>query len=199
MAQTEANKPTKPHFSWAQRLYLPAIFRGLALTFKHMFKRKFTVQYPEQRKSMPATARWGHRLNKDAEGRVKCVACEMCMTACPAKCIHIVGGPAPWEDREKYPVIFEINMLRCIFCGYCVEACPEDAIDMTNRFNFTNYTRQSFLWDKTKLLQMYDETREEPTLGQVIRGEVHITGAPDTPQPEVLQTDQGSHFSSQKE
>jgi NADH-quinone oxidoreductase subunit I len=62
----------------------------------------------------------------------------MCATACPADCITIQGGPAPegWEtkegyQREKYPEVFEINMLRCIFCGYCVEACPEDAIQMT--------------------------------------------------------------------
>jgi ferredoxin len=78
------------------------------------------------------TYRGVHRLNKDEEGRVKCVACFMCSTACPARCIHIEADEAPWDDREKYPAKFDIDELRCIYCGMCEEACPVDAIELTH-------------------------------------------------------------------
>ena len=79
------------------------------------------------------TYRGVHRLNKDEEGRVKCVACFMCSTACPARCIHIEADEIPWADREKYPAKFDIDELRCIYCGMCEEACPVDAIELTQR------------------------------------------------------------------
>ena len=77
---------------------------------------------------MPPNYRGVHRLNRDEQGRVKCVACYMCSTACPARCIDIVAAPSPWPDREKYPEAFVIDELRCIYCGMCEEACPVDAI-----------------------------------------------------------------------
>ena len=83
-----------------------------------------TEQFPEQQPKLPANYRGVHRLNRDEEGRVKCVACYMCSTACPAHCIDIVAAPSPWPDREKYPETFVIDELRCIYCGMCEEACP---------------------------------------------------------------------------
>ena len=82
-----------------------------------------------------------HRLNRDEQGRVKCVACYMCATACPAHCIHIVGEQAPWTDREKYPIKFDIDELRCIYCGMCEEACPVDAIELTYEYDIVGLTR----------------------------------------------------------
>jgi formate hydrogenlyase subunit 6/NADH:ubiquinone oxidoreductase subunit I len=82
-----------------------------------------------------------HRLNRDEAGRVRCVACFMCSTACPADCIHIEGAASPWDDREKYPVKFDIDELRCIFCGMCEEACPVDAIELTQAYDVIGLSR----------------------------------------------------------
>ena len=109
------------------------------------------------------TYRGVHRLNKDEEGRVKCVACFMCSTACPARCIHIEAAESPWEDREKYPAKFDIDELRCIYCGMCEEACPVDAIELTHEYDIVGLTRQEMIFDKSKLLQIFDETvKDEP-------------------------------------
>ncbi len=99
-------------------------------------------------------------MNKDAEGRVKCVACFLCATACPAHCIDIVGIESPWPDREKYPESFAIDELRCIFCGMCEEACPVDAIELTSFFDLTGRSREEMIFDKEKLLSVYDQTKD---------------------------------------
>ena len=138
--------------------YIIPILQGLVITLKHMFKKKAVLQYPEEKKVMPPGYRGLHMLTRDTEGRVKCVACEMCSTACPSDCIRIVADDGGWEDsREKYPKTFEIDMLRCIFCGMCVEACPEDAIDMTDMHNLADFTRQDFIYGKERLINNYDE------------------------------------------
>ena len=109
----------EPELGLAGRLYFTPFVDGLTTTIKHFFKtvggEDFTQQFPEERPTFgnPLIYRGVHRLNKDSEGRVKCVACFLCATACPAHCIDIVGGEAPWTDREKYPVSFNIDELRC--------------------------------------------------------------------------------------
>ncbi len=149
--------------NWIDSTYFIPIFKGLAITFKHLFKKKLVMSYPETKKILPANYRGLHMLTRDAQGREKCVACEMCSTACPADCIRIVANDSgnEWNDqhenREKHPKIFEIDELRCIFCGMCVEACPEDAIDMTDMHNLADYTREDFLYDKERLLGVYDQ------------------------------------------
>jgi NADH-quinone oxidoreductase subunit I len=141
-----------------EHLYLPAILQGLKTTIDHIFQPKVTVQYPEERPDLPPNYRGVHRLNRDAEGRVKCVACYMCATACPAHCIDIVAAPSPWPDREKYPEVFAIDELRCIYCGMCEEACPVDAIELTSLFDLTGLNREEMIFDKEKLLSVFDET-----------------------------------------
>ena len=101
-----------------------------------------------------------HRLNRDEQGRVKCVACFLCATACPAHCIDIVGVESPWPDREKYPESFTIDELRCIFCGMCEEACPVDAIELTSLYDLTGRSREEMIFDKEKLLSVYDQTKD---------------------------------------
>ncbi len=103
-----------------------------------------------------------HRLNKFPEGRIKCVACEMCSAACPADCIHIIPGPSPWDGgKERYPVRFDIDLLRCIFCGFCEMACPEEAIELTEIYDFSDYTRNDLVIDKEGLLEVYDLTKDQ--------------------------------------
>ena len=161
-----------------ESIYLPEVFKGFGTTLRHFFtsfgqskfspvKTSRTMQYPEvRREHLPveegglnaSNFRGVHRLNRDENGRVKCVACMMCPTICPARCIHIVAGESPWDDREKYPKKFEIDELRCIFCGMCEEACPVDAIELTPEYELTGRSRQEMILDKEKLLHVYDVT-----------------------------------------
>ncbi len=157
----------------SESMYLPEVFKGFGVTLRHLFtswgqgRTSRTIQYPEQRREHyppeqgglePSNFRGVHRLNKDEHGRVKCVACMMCPTICPANCIHIEAEESPWDDREKYPKKFEIDELRCIFCGMCEEACPVDAIELTPIYDIVGRSRQEMVYDKAKLLRMYDET-----------------------------------------
>ena len=157
-----------PRIGLLEQLYLPAIAEGLATTVRHSInalfgKGQITQQFPEVEPKLPQNYRGVHRLNRDEEGRVKCVACFMCATACPARCIHIESGESPWEDREKYPIKFDIDELRCIYCGMCEEACPVDAIELTSIYDIVGLTRQEMVFDKEKLLRVYDETvKDEP-------------------------------------
>lgn len=170
--QTPQAKPArKKQVKWAQppkigiseALYLPAIAAGIATTIKHIFKKSQTRQYPEVEPTIPENYRGVHRLNRDDQGRVKCVACFLCQTACPAYCITIEAAAAPkddplWKDRDKYPATFVIDELRCISCGMCEEACPVDAIEMTSLYDLTGHNRQEMIFDKEKLLSVYDKT-----------------------------------------
>src|SRR5580704_852478 len=150
IAEADVRWVKPPKMGLADRLYLPAIAQGLGTTIKHIFQPKVTQQFPEQRPDLPSNYRGVHRLNRDAKGRVKCVACYMCSTACPAHCIDIVAAPAPpeWQQdpnlgypREKYPETFVIDELRCIYCGMCEQACPVDAIELTTLYDLTGMSR----------------------------------------------------------
>ena len=109
-------------------------------------------------------------LNRDDEGRVKCVACFLCATACPAHCIDIVATESPWPDREKYPESFHIDELRCIFCGMCEEACPVDAIELTSLLDLTGKSREEMIFDKEKLLSVYDMTKDAEPMKSAAMG-----------------------------
>ncbi len=155
----------EPVLTPSERLYLPQIVDGFRTTLRHMFSRRMreqrVTQYPEQKRELRvANYRGVHRLNKDPDGRVACVACFMCSTACPAHCIHIVAGESPWPDREKYPVQFDIDELRCIYCGMCEEACPCDAIELSPHYELVARTRQEMVLDKEKLLHVFDRTKD---------------------------------------
>ena len=159
-----------PKIGLLEQLYIPAITQGLGTTIRHSLSAMFgkgsiTQQYPEVKPNLPANYRGVHRLNRDEKGRVKCVACYMCSTACPAHCIDIVAAPAPadWKDREKYPETFVIDELRCIYCGMCEQACPVDAIELTTIFDLTGLNREDMMFDKEKLLSVFDRTVKDGT------------------------------------
>ena len=168
---------TPTRLNRTESLYIPAVLQGLGTTLRHLFqnvgrdgstkKNIWVVQYPEQRRDDRPVEEGGlsrgnfrgvHRLNRDEDDRVRCVACFMCATACPANCIHIVAEESPWPDREKYPKQFDIDELRCIYCGMCEEACPCDAIELTPHYQVTGLTRQEMVFDREKLLEVYDQT-----------------------------------------
>jgi len=86
-----------------------------------------------------------------SHNKAKCVACYLCPTVCPAKCITVEAGED--ANHDKFAETYEIDMLRCIFCGYCVEACPVDALKMTEKFELANYSRDDFRFTKERLLE----------------------------------------------
>jgi NADH-quinone oxidoreductase subunit I len=164
-------KLESPRLSFAERLYLPEIVRGIAVTTGHFVRNltlhtlhlfglakdrraAVTVQYPEERKVYPLTYRGAHRLTLKPDDSVRCTACFLCATACPAKCIHIEAGEHPDPDVEKYPVRYEIDTLQCIYCGMCVEACPCDAIRMDTFVHprIWGYHREDFIETKQLLM-----------------------------------------------
>jgi NADH-quinone oxidoreductase subunit I len=163
-----------PELGMTGRSYLMLFIQGLTTTFRHLFSRKKTVQSPEQRHEIPDPIiyRGVHRLNRDEQGRVKCVACFLCATACPAFCIDIIAAESPWPDREKYPQSFTIDELRCIYCGMCEEACPVDAIELTSLYDLSGKSREEMIFDKEKLLSVYDQTKDkEPSRMKRMRDE----------------------------
>ena len=134
------------------RLYIPAILKGMTTTLKWMVRPKATLSYPEVKRPVRKGYRGEHRLKKDEQGRPKCVACFMCQTACPAECVEIVAQEAPWEDRDKVPASFRIDLLKCIYCGMCEEACPCDAIELTETYTQVSTTREEKVYDMQRLL-----------------------------------------------
>ncbi len=144
----------------AERLYLPLI-SGLMVTMKHFFLNFFrirprvTIQYPEQRREYSHRYRGHHILTTRPDGSVRCVACFLCSTNCPAECIHIEAAEHPDVNVEKYPVVYEIDMLRCVFCGYCVDACPEEAIIMSNNYDMAYYSRDQSIVGKGDLMKPF--------------------------------------------
>jgi NADH-quinone oxidoreductase subunit I len=166
--KSEVQWVREPKIGLWEQLYLPAIFQGLGTTIRHaadtlLGRSHVTQQFPEVRPKLPANYRGVHRLNRDDQGRVKCVACYMCSTACPAHCIDIVAAPSPWPDREKYPETFVIDELRCIYCGMCEQACPVDAIELTTLADLTGMSREEMMFDKEKLLSVFDRTTAKGT------------------------------------
>src|SRR6187551_1545277 len=140
-----------------EKLYLPAIFKGMAITFGHIFKKKPTINYPEVTRPFSPVFRGLHILNRDEEGRENCTACGLCAVACPAEAITMEAaerkeGEENLYREEKYAAKYEINMLRCIFCGLCEEACPKDAIYLSETFAPSDYQRKQFIYKKQDLL-----------------------------------------------
>jgi NADH-quinone oxidoreductase subunit I len=150
--------------------YLPSLFQGLGITFGHFFKNltvhtlhlfglmrhvrgSVTYQYPEEQRPLSKRARTRHRLTKREDGAPRCVACMMCETVCPARCINIVAMENPDPNIEKMPRSFDLDLGKCVYCGYCVEVCPEDAIRMdTQILDIAAYSRKEMQLDMNDLL-----------------------------------------------
>lgn len=140
------------------RFYLLGLLKGLRVTIRHFvgnllhWERLPTIEYPEQKRQYPPRFLGTHILTQKEDGSVRCTACMLCATSCPADCIAIVAAEHPDPNVEKYPASFEIDFLRCVFCGYCEEACPVDAIRMGGEYEWARAAGSSFILDKKFLM-----------------------------------------------
>ena len=157
-----AVKTDKTELSVVEKTYFPGVFKGMAVTLKHLFMPKATIRYPEQKKYMGPVWRGHHVLKRDEQGRERCTACGLCAVACPAEAISMVAAERkPGEEmlyrEEKYAAVYEINMLRCIFCGLCEEACPKEAIYLRHDKLVPVFTaREDVIYGKDRLVEDMD-------------------------------------------
>lgn len=161
----------REEMTFLERIYVVEIARGVTVTFgkllwnlshhvMHLFgirtgvQASASIQYPNERRAYPKRFRGRHRLTLDVQGDVKCTACFLCATACPAKCIYIEAAEHEDPKVEKFPNRYEIDTLLCIYCGYCVEACPVDAIRMDTGLHPDVYPPdpRRFIEDKETLM-----------------------------------------------
>jgi len=147
--------------TFLEKIYLPAIVKGMFITLKHFFKKKATINYPEQKREFSQIYRGQHVLKRDDLGRERCTACGLCAVACPAEAITMIAAERkPGEENlyreEKYASVYEINMLRCIYCGDCEDACPKEAIFLTDRIVASQYHREPFVYGKDILVEPLD-------------------------------------------
>ena len=148
--------------TFLERIYLPAIFSGMWITFKQLFRKNNTLKYPEEQRVLVPIYRGLHVLKRDEQGRENCTACGLCAVACPAEAITMVAaervkGEENLYREEKYAEMYEIDMLRCIFCGLCEEACPKEAIFLTDRLLPANFERDEFIYGKDRLVEPADQ------------------------------------------
>lgn len=156
----------RPKLGILERLYLPGIMKGLAITLGHALaivrgkKKVETMQYPEEKwdSHLPIYYRGAPALVTDEQGHERCVSCQLCEFICPPRAIRIVPGEIPRDDRwakvEKAPKEFDIDMIRCIYCGLCEEVCPEQAIFLRKDYAITGLTREEMVHDKEKLYEI---------------------------------------------
>ncbi len=130
------------------------LLKGLRLTLKMFFSRPVTIRYPEEKRVISPRWRGMHYFEKNEKGESACVACGLCVAACPSRCITLEIRER--SDGSRYPERYEIDALRCIFCGYCQEACPVNAIKLGPDYEYVRYERKEFLLTKDKLLSAKD-------------------------------------------
>lgn len=137
---------------------LKALGEGFAITFRHLFRKPITEEYPEYKRPLPARSRARIVLTRDPDGSERCVACYLCSAVCPVSCISMQSTED--EDERRYAAWFRINFSRCIYCGLCEEACPTSAIQLTPAFEFCKYDILSMVAEKEDLL--VDNTGKDP-------------------------------------
>ena len=139
---------------------------GFGVTFRTMFKKVVTEQYPFEKKPTAPRFHGRHQLNRWPDGLEKCIGCELCAWACPADAIYVEGASNTIDERfspgERYGRVYQINYLRCIFCGLCIEACPTRALTMTNVYELVGDRRDKLILEKDQLLAPLQEGMVAP-------------------------------------
>jgi NADH-quinone oxidoreductase subunit I len=142
-----------------QTWFLTELWRGLMLTGRHMFKRKITVQYPDEYTPMSPRFRGLHALRRYPNGEERCIACKLCEAVCPALAITIESEER--DDGTRRTTRYDIDLTKCIYCGLCEESCPVDSIVETHIFEFHGEERGDLIYGKDKLLAIGDRYEKE--------------------------------------
>ena len=140
-------------------LFLWELFKGLKLTGRYLFQRKFTVQYPEEKAPMSPRFRGQHALRRYANGEERCIACKLCEAVCPALAITIDSEER--EDGTRRTTQYDIDLTKCIFCGLCEESCPVDSIVETRIYEYHGEERGELLLTKEQLLATGDKHEKQ--------------------------------------
>ena len=136
-------------------LMLSELFKGLSLTGRHLFKRKITVMYPEEKTPMSPRFRGLHALRRYPNGEERCIACKLCEAVCPALAITIESEQR--TDGTRRTTRYDIDLIKCIFCGMCEESCPVDSIVETRFIEYHGESRGDLLYTKPMLLAIGDK------------------------------------------
>jgi NADH-quinone oxidoreductase subunit I len=139
-----------------KKVFFVEILEGLALTFRHLFAKSVTVQYPKEKRILPPNSRGIMSLLRYADGTERCVGCGLCEIACPSNVIKVVSAEQEGHPLKRYAKEYTFDVTRCVFCGFCVEACPVDALAMTPVYEYAVYDKRDLFFDKEKLLEMGD-------------------------------------------
>ncbi len=145
--------------NYLQSLFLLELFKGLRLTGRHLFKRKITVQYPEEKTPLSPRFRGLHALRRYPNGEERCIACKLCEAVCPAVAITIESEER--ADGTRRTTRYDIDLTKCIFCGFCEESCPVDSIVETRIFEYHGEQRGDLLMTKEKLLAVGDKAEKQ--------------------------------------
>lgn len=140
-------------------LFLAELFKGLSVTGRYLFKKKITVQYPEEKTPQSFRFRGLHAQRRYANGEERCIACKLCEAICPALAISIESEER--EDGTRRTKSYDIDLTKCIFCGFCEESCPVDSIVETRIFEYYGEERGDLLMTKEKLLAVGDKYEEQ--------------------------------------
>ena len=132
---------------------------GLKVTSKELVNKKITVQFPEERTPISPRFRGLHALRRYPNGEERCIACKLCEAVCPANAITIDSEMR--EDGTRRTTQYDIDLFKCIFCGFCEMACPEEAIELTEIYDFSDYTREDLIIDKDGLLEVFELTKDQ--------------------------------------
>jgi len=144
---------------YIKSLFLLELIKGLRVTGRYFFKKKITVQYPEEKTPQSQRFRGLHALRRYPNGEERCIACKLCEAVCPAVAITIESEER--EDGSRRTTLYDIDLSKCIYCGFCEESCPVDAIVETRIFEYHGEQRSDLIMTKEMLLEVGDQAEEQ--------------------------------------
>ncbi len=156
--------------NYVRSLFLFELFKGLSVTGTYFFKRKFTLQYPEEKAPVSPRFRGLHALRRYPNGEERCIACKLCEAVCPALAITIEAEPR--DDGSRRTTRYDIDLFKCIYCGFCEESCPVDSIVETRVYEYHFENRGEQIMTKQMLLEIGDKYEQQLAADRAAQADV---------------------------